>query len=175
MRTVTALYSDFEMARQVVEELAAAGFARDQISVAASGVDSLRQTTEDEVVATADAEDVSAGKGAGFGAVVGALVGLGVVIVPGIGPVLAAGPLAALIGAGVGAVTGAVTGGLVAGLVHMGIPEDEVDTLAEGVRRGGALVVARVAEERTHEAVNIMREHNPLDLDRQAQHWRQAG
>src|SRR5690606_38716981 len=105
-----------------------------------------------------------AGVGAGIGAVLGGLggllVGLGALTIPGIGPVIAAGPLAAaltgLAGAGAGAVAGGVTGGLIGALTGLGVPEENAQYYAEGIRRGGVLVTARVADNRTSEAVDIL-------------------
>ena len=180
-RTVTALYEDFVTARAVADALAAAGTPHGDISVVANDAsgqyaNSLRQTTEHPAVAAPEDEEMSAEQGAGFGMIVGALVGMAAMVVPGIGPVIAAGPLAAvLIGAGVGAVTGAVTGGLAAGLTHLGIAEEDVEFYAEGVRRGGALVIARVTDERLDRAVEIMREHGPVNLQRRADYWRETG
>jgi hypothetical protein len=178
-RTVTALYEDFMTARRVADELAAAGIPHDGISVLANDATgqyatSIRDTVEHRGMP--DDEEISAEQGAGFGMIVGALVGLGAMVVPGIGPVIAAGPLvSALIGAGVGAVAGGVTGGVVAGLMNMGIPEEDVEFYAEGVRRGGALVIARTPDERLEQAVAIMRDHNPVNLQQRADYWRQSG
>jgi hypothetical protein len=178
-KTVTALYDDFETARRVSEDMVRAGFSRDGLSVVANDasgyyVSSLEDTAEHNAI---DVEhDVSAEEGAGFGMVVGALIGIGTMFIPGIGPAIAAGPLAtALLGAGVGAVAGAVTGGLVAALVHLGVPEEDVDFYAEGVRRGGALLIARVDDERVEEAVNILEDYTPVNVENRANYWRQAG
>ena len=96
-----------------------------------------------------DADDVEegAGKGAGIGAGVGGaaglLAGLGLLAIPGLGPVVAAGWLAAT---AVGAAAGAATGGIVGALTEAGVSKDEAPLYAEGVRRGGTLVSARVSD-----------------------------
>jgi hypothetical protein len=171
-RTLVALYDDFAVAQDVGEDLVEAGYKKEDISVIAndtSGEYAKRYNIE-------PTEDVSAGEGAGFGLVVGALVGLGAMIIPGIGPVIAAGPLAsALIGAGVGAVAGAVTGGIVGGLVNMGVPEEDAHYYAEGVRRGGTLVIATVEDSWLETARSIMQRHNPVDLNERSGQWRQGG
>jgi hypothetical protein len=51
-------------------------------------------------------------------------------------------------GAVVGAVAGGATGGLVGALTHAGVPEADAHVYAEGVRRGGTLVSARVDDSR---------------------------
>src|SRR6201988_4752355 len=89
----------------------------------------------------------SAGKGAGIGAGIGGtaglLAGLGLLAIPGLGPVVAAGWLAAT---AVGAAAGAATGGIIGALTEAGVSEEDAHTYAEGVRRGGTLVSARVPE-----------------------------
>ncbi len=62
---------------------------------------------------------------------------------PGLGPVVAAGWLAAT---AVGAAAGAATGGIVGALTEAGVSEEDAHSYAEGVRRGGTLVSARVPE-----------------------------
>jgi hypothetical protein len=71
------------------------------------------------------------------------LTGLGLLAIPGVGPVVAAGWLVAT---AVGAAAGAATGGIVGGLSEMGVSPEDADVYAEGVRRGGTLVSAKVAD-----------------------------
>lgn len=174
MKTVVALYEDFSTARDVVEDLVEAGFARDRISLVASDASG---EYKQQIGTDADMdEDVSAGEGAGFGAVVGGLIGLGAMLIPGIGPVIAAGPLVAgLTGAAVGAATGAATGGIVASLVNMGVNEDEAGYYAEGVHRGGALVTVQIDDNWESRVVDIMSRHRPVDIRRSADEWRRSG
>jgi uncharacterized protein (TIGR02271 family) len=99
-------------------------------------------------------------------------VGLGALAIPGIGPVIAAGPIVAgLTGAGLGA----VAGGVVGALVDMGLPEAEAERYAEGLRRGGALVTAQVADDRVDEAMDIMDRHHPIDLKERTRTWQESG
>jgi hypothetical protein len=71
------------------------------------------------------------------------LAGLGLLAIPGLGPVVAAGWLAAT---AVGAAAGAATGGIVGALTEAGVSKEEAPLYAEGVRRGGTLVSARVPD-----------------------------
>jgi hypothetical protein len=71
------------------------------------------------------------------------LAGLGLLAIPGLGPVVAAGWLAAT---AVGAAAGAATGGIVGALAEAGVSKEEAPLYAEGVRRGGTLVSARVPD-----------------------------
>jgi hypothetical protein len=71
------------------------------------------------------------------------LAGLGLLAIPRLGPVVAAGWLAST---ALGAAAGAATGGVVGALTQAGISKDDAPLYAEGVRRGGTLVSARVAD-----------------------------
>lgn len=170
MTTYIGLYDDMETAQNVVQDLVDAGFSRENISLVANDA-----TGEYATYVNADNEDVSSSEGAGFGAVVGTLVGLGVALIPGIGPVLAAGPLAAALMAGVGAAAGAVTGGVTAGLVDLGVPAEDAEYYAEGIRRGGILVTAHAADSSADEVQSIMERHHPIDLEERSSEWRNEG
>lgn len=171
--TIVALYDEFDVARDVVEDLVEAGFDRSNISIVANDVngDYNRYTASDM-----ETEDVKAGEGAGFGAVIGTLIGLGSALIPGIGPVFAAGPAAAALMAGIGAATGAVTGGAAAALIDMGVSEDEAHYYLEGVRRGGTLVtVSTMSTTEDSRARDIINRHNPVDVNTRGQMYRSSG
>ena len=63
--------------------------------------------------------------------------------IPGVGPVVAAGWLVSTLA---GAAAGGATGGAIGALTQAGISDDDAHVYAEGLRRGGAVVSARVAE-----------------------------
>ena len=172
--TILAVYDTLDMAHAAVRDLTSSGFDRSNIGVAA----------RDYNAADWEQEDVSGAEGSGFGALVGGLtgivMGLTAITIPGIGAIIAAGPLAAALGAAtggaIGAVAGAATGGLVASLVDLGVPDDEAETYAEHVRRGGALVSVTVPDENmVAKATEILRRYNPIDVDRRATQWKQKG
>lgn len=171
-QTVIALYDDFNIARDVVEDLVEAGYDRKNISLIANDSSGEYRRYVDE---RTEDDDVSAGEGAGFGAVVGTLVGLGAALIPGIGPVIAAGPFAAAALAGIGAATGAAAGGIVGGLVDVGVPEEEAGYYAEGLRRGATLVSVIAEDANVARAQQIMNRHNPIDLDKRSAAWRESG
>ena len=171
-KTVVGLMDDFTEARSTVRDLAAAGFRRENIGLVAN--EKYRRDLE-----ASDEGGMAKGAvtGATTGAVVGGAAGLLAALVPlaipGIGPFIAAGPIAAaLAGAGIGA----VAGGLIGSLVHLGVPEEEAHTYAEGVRRGGTLVTATADTDAMAErAAEIMRSHGAVDIDKRAESWRKAG
>jgi len=63
--------------------------------------------------------------------------------IPGIGPVVAAGWLAST---ALGAAAVGTAGGLIGALTQSGVSERDANVYAEGVRRGGTLVTARVPD-----------------------------
>jgi uncharacterized membrane protein len=166
--TVVALFDDFATAQRVVEDLVDAGYSRNDISLVAN--DAAGEYTQ-----YVGAENVTAGQGAGFGAIIGTLTGLGVALIPGVGPVLAAGPLAAALFAGVGAAVGAATGGLVAGLIDLGVPEDDAEYYAEGVRRGGTLVIVHTISDATQRIEDVFNLHDPVNIEHRTDEYRKAG
>ncbi|MGO4833368.1 hypothetical protein AB4144_13945, partial [Rhizobiaceae sp. 2RAB30] len=106
-----------------------------------------------------------AGVGAAIGGAGGLLAGLGLMAIPGVGPVVAAGWLASTaLGAAAGAAVGGVTGGILGALTDSGVPEQDAHVYAEGVRRGGTLVTARVEDELAEQAQRIMNQHQSVDL-----------
>ena len=93
------------------------------------------------------------------------VAGLGALAIPGVGPVVAAGWLVATV---TGAGLGAAAGGLLGALTGAGLSEAEAEAYAEGVRRGGTLVSARVEEDRADRALAVLDRHGSIDLDERA-------
>jgi len=181
-QTVVGLFDNLSDAQRVVKDLVDAGFSRDRISLVAGDAanEYSKYMNEGGQKTASTDDDVKAGEGAGFGAVVGALTGiiagLGALAIPGIGPVLAAGPLlAAATGGAVGAVAGAATGGIVAGLVKTGVPEEDAQYYAEGIRRGGTLVTVHAPENQARKAYDIMNRDGAVNIDERAASWKQSG
>jgi hypothetical protein len=147
--TITRLYDSYSDAQRAVYGLEAAGVPHSDISIVANNSDNWYGANK-KVDRDSDGIDdrvEGAGKGAGIGAGVGGaaglLAGLGLLAIPGLGPVVAAGWLAST---AVGAAAGAATGGIVGALTEAGVSEEEAPLYAEGVRRGGTLVSARVPD-----------------------------
>ena len=150
--TISRLYDDFTTARQVVSDLEAAGLPHKDISVVGRDDgsysrykgphrhDSDRDGRDDR----AEGAAVGSGLGAAAGGTAGLLAGLGLLAIPGVGPVVAAGWLTAT---AAGILAGGATGGLLGALTQAGVSDDDAHVYAEGVRRGGALVTARVPDD----------------------------
>ena len=145
--TISRLYDNYSDAQAAVTKLEAAGVPHSDISIVANNsdgwFDGKKDRDGDGVDDRAEAAGTGAGVGAGIGGAAGLLAGLGLLAIPGLGPVVAAGWLAAT---AVGAAAGAATGGLVGALTQAGVSDDEAPLYAEGVRRGGSLVTAKVAD-----------------------------
>lgn len=174
MRTISGLFDTHAHALEAVRALRHAGVPSEDISLvvnnAANDFDGL---ANDEVAE-------GAGAGAGVGAVIGGtgglLAGLGALAIPGIGPVVAGGwLLSAAVGAMAGAAVGGATGGLIAALTEAGIGEADAHVYAEGIRRGGALVTARVPEGMAEQADIILHGTNRVNLDERRRDYQNSG
>lgn len=181
-RTITALFDDYDAAARAIDKLEAAGIPNGDISIVASNAEDRHAglpSRDAAPVASEDGESDAvdgAGAGATLGTVLGGgaglLAGLGLLAIPGIGPVVAAGWLVATVtGAGVGA----AAGGLLGALTGAGLGEHEAEAYAEGVRRGGTLVTARVEGPQADRALAILDQHGSIDVDERAQGWRAQG
>ena len=150
MKVISKLYPTYDRAAQAVRELETAGVPHNDISIVSNNSDSWYSdsgTTKrvdrdsDGVDDRAEGAGAGAGIGAGIGGAAGLLAGLGLMAIPGIGPVVAAGWLAAT---AAGAAAGGIAGGIVGALTQAGVSDEDAQVYAEGVRRGGTLVTARV-------------------------------
>jgi len=173
-KTVSALYDSYSEASAAVAALESAGFPHSDVSLVANNTERHVRDRDDS-----DAAD-DAGKGAGIGAALGGagglLAGLGMLAIPGLGPVVAAGWLASTAaGALAGAAVGGAAGGLIGALTDAGVPERDAHTYAEGVRRGGALVTARVDETRAAEAQSILQRYKSVDVGARRAAYEQGG
>ena len=169
-RTVSGLYDTYEGALQTVRDLEAANIPHADISLVA------HRTYVSEESNAATGAETGAGTGAAIGGGVGLLAGLGILAIPGLGPVVAAGWLAAAaVGAVAGAAAGGATGGLIGSLTTAGVSKEHANFDAEGIRRGGALVTARVDERLVATAEAIMKRHGRIDPTTREKLYRDSG
>lgn len=191
-KTITRLFDTYADAERAVQELERLGVHHDAISLIAHNGDnrhegivrrepgSFATGPDGQVVAGETRAGEDAGKGAGAGAVIGGvgglLAGLGMLAIPGIGPVVAAGWLASTaVGAAAGAVVGGAAGGLIGALQREGVSEEDSHVYAEGVRRGGTLVSARVDDDRALEAQAALDRFNAVDAQNRGPVYRESG
>ena len=163
MRTITGLYDNYDDARTAVTALEAAGIPSNDISIATNEKNGVN--VEGQGTRAAEGAGTGAGLGALVGGAGGLLTGLGMLAIPGVGPVVAAGWLVATAaGATAGVVAGGAVGGIVGAMVKEGVPEEDAHLYAEGIRRGGSVVAARVQEGRIAEAQAILDRSRPVDI-----------
>jgi len=174
IRSITRMYDDGLQAHAAIRDLEEAGFSHDEVSLMSSKRDETSATT------THGSDETHSGTGAGTGATLGTLVGggagllagLGALAIPGVGPIVAAGWLVAAI---TGAGAGAAAGGLLGGLVGSGVEERDAHVYAEGVRRGGHLVMVRADDTRLAQAETILERHHPVDMASRESEYRSSG
>lgn len=175
---ITALFDDRATAEKAVGELLQAGIKRDDISLLASNErGEYREFTpqlrhHQETLAEYESGDRAAA-GLGIGAGIGALAGLAWLAVPGAGPFLAAGQIALALG--VGAITGGVAGGVIGAMVDVGIPEDEAEYFAEGLRRGGSVVAVAATAVEAPAIAELLRAAGAVDSNQRIAQWRDDG
>jgi hypothetical protein len=173
MKTITGLFDTYADAEAAVSTLETAGIPSSDISVVSNNGDGRYTEGESN---TAEGAGAGAGIGAGIGGAGGLLAGLGLLAIPGVGPVVAAGWLAATAaGALAGAAVGGATGGIIGALTESGVSERDAHVYAEGVRRGGTLVTARVDELRETEAEAILKGSNWVDPAQRRQAYEEGG
>lgn len=174
-KTVSALYDNYDDAARAVRALEDAGIPAADISLVSNNVDNHYRTGPEKETAGDIAAD-GAGAGSLLGGGAGLLAGLGIIAIPGIGPVVAAGWLAATaVGAAAGAIAGAIGGGIVGSLTRSGVAEEDAHFYAEGVRRGGSLVSARVADDRVTVVQEILDSHDHVDISARRDLFRDTG
>jgi hypothetical protein len=175
--TISRLYDTYADAERAVRGLEAAGVPHSDISIVANNSDNWFSTDKkvdrdrDGVDDRAEGAGKGAGIGAGVGGTAGLLAGLGLLAIPGLGPVVAAGWLAAT---AVGAAAGAATGGVVGALTEAGVSKDDAPLYAEGVRRGGTLVTARVADGDRARLESIL-DQSAVNLQDRRAAWQKTG
>lgn len=145
-QTLTALYDSYDNAADAVRKLETLGVPHTDISIVFNDA-SHRQYHSD--LPSGDATGAGASLGTVLGGGAGLLAGLGLLAIPGLGPVVA--------------LTGA------------GVSHGHAASYAEGVRRGGTLVTARVDEALEARAVEILDRDGSVDMDQREAAWRGEG
>jgi hypothetical protein len=177
-RVISGLFDNYNDAQRAVRELEATGIPEQDISIIANNSDNYHTAAIEDRKSSGAA--TGAEVGATFGTVVGGgaglLAGLGMLAIPGIGPVVAAGWLAATaVGAIAGAAVGSATGGIIGSLTAAGVSEEHAHVYAEGIRRGGTLVTARVNDSRAGAVEDIMIRYRAVDPDTRGTALRASG
>jgi stress response protein YsnF/uncharacterized protein YjiS (DUF1127 family) len=69
----------------------------------------------------------------------------------------------------------AAGGSLLEKLTDLGVPRDEAEIYAEGIRRGGSLILVRTDDARAEEAASIMEGRRAVDYETRSAAWRAEG
>lgn len=176
--TISRLYDTYADAERAVTRLEGAGVPHSDISIVANNSDNWYGSRSGKVDRDRDGVDdraegagTGASIGAGLGGAAGLLAGLGLLAIPGLGPVVAAGWLASM---AAGAAAGAATGGIVGALTEAGISKEEASRYAEGVRRGGTLVSARVPDQ-DRARLDALLNERAVNLQDRSAAWQKSG
>jgi len=175
MKTITAMFKDYEDANRAFDQLLRAGFTEQDISVTANDtvvVDYRRSETAVDVTTdtASDSTDAGMAGGAVAGGLIGLLIGLSAITVPGVGPLLTWGALATAVGTTtIGAGVGAAAGGLLGALIGLGIPEKEAEGYVQGIREGNILITVQAMDQRAEEAESILRSVNATRVNQYQQ------
>jgi Protein of unknown function (DUF3341) len=122
---------------RIVEQLKAAGFSHNDISVLFPDTAGTRDFAHEQHTKAPEGAAAGAGTGGVLGGTLGWLVGIGALAIPGLGPFIAAGPIMAALS---GAAAGAALGGLTGALIGLGIPEYEAKRYEGKVKEGNLLI-----------------------------------
>jgi hypothetical protein len=178
--TISRLYNNYDDAKAAVANLEAAGVAHNDVSILASNADNWYSDNKVSTYPDRDldgkdnrVEAVGAGSGVGaaVGGVAGLLAGLGIMAIPGVGPVVAAGWLVSTLA---GAAAGGAAGGVLGALTQAGVSNEDAELYAEGLRRGGAVVSARVPDRDAARLQAIM-DNSAVNIGERAAAYRLAG
>src|SRR4051794_20656939 len=147
-KTVVALYDSASDAETVSRELSAAGFTDTEV------VDNSSIGSDRAAWSGTEVTDSSLAAGA---------------------PGTVGSPLSAVPESGTTTASSAASGGILSRLRRAGVPEDDSHMYAEGVRRGGSLVIARLADDNVDRGLEIMSNYRPVDIDERGSQWRTEG
>jgi hypothetical protein len=136
-KAVFGIVKTENQAINIANQLQAAGFSPNDISVLFPDRTGTRDFAHEQHTKAPEGAAAGAGTGAVLGGALGWMVGIGSLAIPGLGPFIAAGPImAALAGAG----AGAAAGGLAGALIGMGIPELEAKQYEGKIKNGNILL-----------------------------------
>lgn len=136
-KAVFCIANSETQARSIVDQLKAAGFSNNDISVLFPDKSGTKDFAHEQHTKAPEGAAAGAGTGGVLGGALGWLVGIGTLAIPGLGPFIAAGPIMAALS---GAAAGAAIGGLSGALIGMGIPEYEAKRYEGKIKEGNILI-----------------------------------
>jgi hypothetical protein len=172
MKTVVGLFERPQDAERAIDAMESAGFVQDEISALAQDRIIKEHFDGEQIKPVEVTTGLGAVGGSAIGGLAGLLAGVGVITVPGIGAVLAAGALASTLA---GVVVGGSAGGLVGALIGLGLPEEDAEFYAEGVKRKGVLIAVQSEGGHASMAKNIMKQANAVNVETRRTDWLDQG
>lgn len=124
-------------AERLVDQLGAAGFAGDDISVLFADSSVVIEASAEGATKAPEGAVTGASVAGIVGTAFGFLVGFGALFIPGAGPFLAAGPILSALSVGAAS---AAAGGMTGALIGVGVPESEAGDLHAKISGGHLLV-----------------------------------
>jgi hypothetical protein len=160
-KAIIGVFDDFDAAQGAVEQLGAAGFPVDRISII--GKDLQSETRITGYITLGDIAGPSAATGAWVGGLLGLLAGSAFLFIPGAGPLIVLGPLA---GAAIGAGQGVLVGGAVGAVLGQFVSRKHLPKYEELVRAGKYLLVVYGTEEDMAQAHTVLTDAGGTDVQR---------
>jgi hypothetical protein len=147
---------------RIVDQLKAAGFSANDISVLFPDKRGTKDFAHEQHTKAPEGAATGAGTGGILGGALGWLVGIGTLAIPGLGPFIAAGPIMAALS---GAAAGAALGGITGALIGLGIPEYEAKRYEGKIKEGNILISVHTedSDERTM-AKDIFKQSDAEDI-----------
>jgi hypothetical protein len=136
-KAVLCIAKSEDQALRIINDLKAAGFSNNAISVLLPDREGTRDFAHETHTKAPEGAATGAVAGGVAAGVLGWLAGIGSLAIPGVGPLIAAGPIMTALG---GAAAGGAAGGLVGALVGFGIPEYEAKQYEGKLRSGNVLI-----------------------------------
>jgi uncharacterized protein (TIGR02271 family) len=136
-RAVFGILKDQAAASRAVDQLKAAGFSQDDVSVLFADKRGTKDFAHEKNTKAPEGATTGGTTGGIVGGALGWLAGIGALAIPGAGPFIAAGPIMAALG---GAAVGAGTGGIIGALIGLGMPEYEAKRYEGRLKEGNVLV-----------------------------------
>ncbi len=144
-KAVICIAKSEEQATRIVDDLKAAGFSNNDVSVLLPDRAGSRDFAHEHHTKAPEGAATGAVAGGVTAGVLGWLVGIGTLAIPGVGPLIAAGPIMAALG---GVAAGGAVGGLAGALVGFGIPEYEAKQYEGKVKNGNILISVHTEDSR---------------------------
>jgi hypothetical protein len=144
-RAVICIAKSEEQATRIVDDLKAAGFSNNDVSVLLPDRAGSRDFAHEHHTKAPEGAATGAAAGGVTAGVLGWLVGIGTLAIPGVGPLIAAGPIMAALG---GVAAGGAVGGLAGALVGFGIPEYEAKQYEGKIKNGNILISVHADDSR---------------------------